>query len=149
MKILLATDGSEYSRQAIDKCAYFVAPEGKTEILIMSAAENVTPIAAEPFGVSNQYYAEVAADLRKQAKNNVDEAVELIRGKCQGQDVEITTEVFQGNVKEEIVEAAKRFGAELIVVGSHGYGFLSRVLLGSVSDFVVHHAPCSVLVVRS
>lgn len=148
MKIVVATDGSEYSRKAIEKCAYFVAPEGTTEILIISAAENVTPIAAEPFGVSNQYYAEVAADLRKQAANAVSDAEAMINEKCTGRDVKITTEVYQGNVKEEIVDAAKRFGADLIVVGSHGYGFLSRVLLGSVSDFVIHHAPCSVLVVR-
>lgn len=148
MKILVATDGSDYSRQAIEKCTYFVAPEGKTEIMIISAAENVTPIAAEPFGVSNQYYAEVAADLRKQAANAVTDAEKIIGEKCAGRDFTVTTEVYQGNVKEEIVEAAKRFGADLIVVGSHGYGFLSRMLLGSVSDFVIHHAPCSVLVVR-
>ncbi len=148
MKILVATDGSEYSRHAIEKCTYFVAPEGRTEIMIMSAAENVTPIAAEPFGVSNQYYAEVSEDLRKQAVNAVEEAEKIIGEKCAGRDYAIVTEVYQGNVKEEIIEAAKRFGADLIVVGSHGYGFLSRVLLGSVSDFVIHHAPCSVLVVR-
>ncbi|MBK7705480.1 MAG: universal stress protein [Acidobacteria bacterium] len=148
MKILVATDGSEYSRKAIEKCTYFVAPEGRTEIMIISAVENVTPIAAEPFGVSNQYYAEVAADLRKQAGNAVDDAKQLIAEKCSGRDYTIESEVYTGNVKEEIVEAAKRFGADLIVVGSHGYGFLSRVLLGSVSDFVIHHAPCSVLVVR-
>jgi nucleotide-binding universal stress UspA family protein len=149
MKILVATDGSEYSRSAIEKCTYFVAPTGRTEIMIISAAENVTPIAAEPFGVSNQYYAEVAADLRKQAKNAVDDARKTIEEKCAGRDFSIETEVYVGNVKEEIVECAKRFGADLIVVGSHGYGFLSRVLLGSVSDFVIHHSPCSVLVVRA
>ncbi|MCB1025610.1 MAG: universal stress protein [Acidobacteria bacterium] len=51
-------------------------------------------------------------------------------------------------VDNEIVEKAKRWNADLIIVGSHGRGFWGRVMLGSISDSLVHHAPCSVLVVR-
>jgi len=47
-----------------------------------------------------------------------------------------------------IIESATNWGADLIVVGSHGRGFWGRVMLGSVSDAILHHAPCSVLVVR-
>ena len=46
------------------------------------------------------------------------------------------------------VETAEEFGSDLIIVGSHGYSRWERLLLGSVSQSVVHHAPCSVLVVR-
>ncbi len=51
--------------------------------------------------------------------------------------------------KESIVEEAQKWSADLIVLGSHGYGFWERMLLGSVSNAVVHHAPCSVLIVRN
>jgi nucleotide-binding universal stress UspA family protein len=54
---------------------------------------------------------------------------------------------MNGPAAKEIIDKAERWRADLIVVGSHGYGFWGR-LLGSVSNYVVHNAPCSVLVVR-
>jgi nucleotide-binding universal stress UspA family protein len=47
-----------------------------------------------------------------------------------------------------ITEEAQKWEADLIIVGSHGQSFWSRALLGSVSNAVVNHAPCSVLVVK-
>ena len=60
----------------------------------------------------------------------------------------MTSEVLFGSPESRIVETAEEFGADLIIVGSHGYSRWERLLLGSVSQSVVHHAPCSVLVVR-
>ena len=61
----------------------------------------------------------------------------------------MTAEVLDGSPQRVLIEKAAEWGADLIVTGSHGYGFWSRALLGSVSNSVVHHAPCSVLVVRT
>ena len=55
----------------------------------------------------------------------------------------------EGHPAHEIVEAAKAWSADLVVVGSHGRGGLGRVLLGSVADAVMRHALCPVLVVRA
>jgi nucleotide-binding universal stress UspA family protein len=63
--------------------------------------------------------------------------------------IEIEKEILIGSAKKIIVKEAEDWEADLIVVGSHGYGFLGRALLGSVSDAVIHHAPCSVLVVKT
>jgi nucleotide-binding universal stress UspA family protein len=57
--------------------------------------------------------------------------------------------VWEGDPGEAIVSAAEAEGADLIVVGSHGRGPVGRFLVGSVSDFIVRHAGCAVLVVRS
>jgi nucleotide-binding universal stress UspA family protein len=57
--------------------------------------------------------------------------------------------IWEGDPAESIVEAALSERADVIVVGSHGRGALGRALIGSVSDQVVRHAPCPVLVVRS
>lgn len=148
MKILIATDGSEFSRQAVEECCKFISTKKHTDIKIISAVERVTPMAAEPFGASNEYYMQVESDLRKQAKEAVADAEKIVNDKLSDENVFISTEVFTGNVKQAIVDEAKKFEADLIVVGSHGYGFFERMLLGSVSSYVVHHAPCSVLVVR-
>lgn len=148
MKILIATDGSEFSRRAIEKCCEIIAPNEKTTIKILSGVQHIMPMSAEPFAVSADYYAQMEADLRKQSKTAVAEAEKTVRARMPAENISIETEVFTGGVKQGIIDEAKKFGADLIVVGSHGYGLLDRVLLGSISSFVVHHAPCSVLVVR-
>lgn len=147
MKILLATDGSQYSRKAVEKCFELLSSVKDKEIKILSVVEPLHSITAEPFGVSNEYYHKVEDDLKKQANNVIAETEQLISQK--EENVQIISQVLFGHVKQVIVEEAKDWGADLIVVGSHGYGFFGRVLLGSVSDFVLHHAPCSVLVVRT
>jgi nucleotide-binding universal stress UspA family protein len=65
-----------------------------------------------------------------------------------GHDLEISTMVVKGSPERELIDVATEWRADLIVVGSHGRGFWGRLTLGSVTDAVVHHAPCSVLVVR-
>jgi nucleotide-binding universal stress UspA family protein len=69
--------------------------------------------------------------------------------KAQAQGVAVTTHLKEGHAGNEIVKLAGELGADLIVLGSHGKSNLDRILLGSVSGFVVGHAPVSTLVVRS
>ena len=147
MKILIATDGSEFSRAAIEKCCHFISLGG-ARIKVISVAEVIMPIATDPFVVSADYMQEVRDALVKQTEESVEEAKELLREKFPDADVEITTEVVVGNPPRAIVEEAANWGADLIVVGSHGYGFWGRVVIGSVSQAVINHAPCSILVVR-
>ena len=149
MKILIATDGSEFSRRAVEKGCDMIAPSEKIIVKILSGVEHLIPMAAEPFAVSTEYHAQIEADLREQSKKAVAEAEKIVRAKLPAENLSVETQVFTGNVKQSIVDEAEKFGANLIVVGSHGYGFFDRMLLGSVSDYVVHHAPCSVLIVRS
>lgn len=148
MKILIATDGSDFSRRAVEKCGEMLAPGKKNTFKILSGVEHLKPMVAEPFAVSAEHYAQIEADLRKQSKEAVAEAEETLRAKMPAENIPIETEVFTGSVKRGIVAEAENWNADLIVMGSHGYGFFDRVLLGSISDFVVHHAPCSVMVVR-
>jgi nucleotide-binding universal stress UspA family protein len=60
----------------------------------------------------------------------------------------ISTEILNGVAKDVIVGEAERWGAELIVMGSHGYRGLKKLWFGSVSQAVALHAPCSVEIVR-
>jgi nucleotide-binding universal stress UspA family protein len=75
-------------------------------------------------------------------------ATELVaRGRSTGVSVDFL--VWEGDPGESIVEAANSEAADMIIVGSHGRSTVGRFLIGSVSDHVVRHAPCPVLVVRS
>jgi nucleotide-binding universal stress UspA family protein len=147
MKILIATDGSNASKSVIETASGVIRIPEQTSVKIISAVEPLAPITAVPFANSAEYYGEVETVLSQQSRDAIKRAeADLKRIFPQIRD--ISTEVLQGGAAQVITETAKDWGADLIIVGSHGYGFWSRALLGSVSNSVVHHAPCSVLVVR-
>jgi len=147
MKVLLATEGSEFSRAAIEKCCAMFDKSPNTEIEVVSAAEPMyVPI--EPFAVSAEYIQQADEAASETAKSAVSDAEQRIRERFPALSNGLTTKVLKGQPSRAIVEEAEEWKADLIVMGSHGYGFWNRTFLGSVSDSVVHHAPCSVLVVR-
>ncbi|HLM61015.1 MAG TPA: universal stress protein, partial [Pyrinomonadaceae bacterium] len=148
MKILIATDGSEFSRATIEECCRLAVRSEGTEIEIVSVYENVYPVAAEPFAVSAEYVQEMEDAARNQAHNFAAEAQKQIRECLPGLSAELTTKVVKGSPDQAVVEEAENWAADLLVVGSHGRGFWGRMFLGSVSQSVINHAPCSVLVVR-
>lgn len=147
MKILIAIDGSEYSKAAVEQyCQLMIKPEND-DVLVVSAYEDAYPITAEPFAISAEYYQKMDDAVSSMAATFVADAEKTIRDKFPGRDLSIETEILRGSPDQQIIEKAREWKADLIVVGSHGRGFWGR-LLGSVSNGVVHHAPCSVLVVR-
>ncbi len=105
---------------------------------------------SDPFiGASADYYDRVEQAGHNQAKEFVEQAAAQMRSLFPGVSLDLTTEVLDGSPQRVIVEKAESWGADLIVIGSHGRGFWNRALIGSVSSSVVRHAPCSVLVVRT
>jgi nucleotide-binding universal stress UspA family protein len=147
MKVLLPTEGSKFSMAAIKKfCTMFDESEN-TEIEIFAAAEPVYP-PMEPIGLSAEYIQALDEAAVKKADDVVSRAEAEVREEFPGLATALATKVVRGSPAQTIIEEAENWGADLIIMGSHGYGFWQRALLGSVSDAVVHHAPCSVLVVR-
>jgi nucleotide-binding universal stress UspA family protein len=147
MRIMIATDGSDYSKHAVSEaCRSVIRPED-AEVLIVSAYEEAYPITAEPFAISAEYYERLEKAVKDQSTNFVEAARDQINEAFPGHTFGVETEILAGAPAHQIVERATEWHADLIIVGSHGRGFWGR-LLGSVSDGVVHHAPCSVLVVR-
>lgn len=145
MKVLVATDGSEYSTYAVKEFCRLFPNRSNLQIKVVSAYEEQYVLAAEPFSVPAEYYQQMADAAKQQAGHFTAAAAEIIQG-CDG-DMDLTIKILRGPPEKEIVELAEEWGADLIVVGSHGRGFIGR-MIGSVSDSVVHHAPCSVLVIR-
>ena len=146
MKILIATDGSTHSKAMLEKVADKLFPP-KTKVHIVSAYERTPLITSlQPMGVSKEYYSEADQYALKVAENATENAAKILRKK--NPTFSITTTVIEGSPKSVILEEADAFGADLIVVGSHGYGAVERFLLGSVSQAVALHAKCSVEIVR-
>jgi nucleotide-binding universal stress UspA family protein len=146
MKILVATDGSEFGKAAVAQACSLAAGVEKTEIMVVSAYLIPGPYAVEPFIAAPIYTQELFDSIAGVAANIADSALSEIRARCPG--ISASAKTIMGRPAEAIIEEAASWKADLIVVGSHGHGFWARAWLGSVSASVVNHAPCSVLVVR-
>jgi nucleotide-binding universal stress UspA family protein len=146
MKILIGIDGSKQSVAAIEACGKFI--KSAEQIKLISVVEQNYMIGAEPFAVSAELYAQVEANERKLAAERVKNAENSLRKSFNDSETEIISEVLIGNPSQNIIETAETFNADLIIVGSRGCGFWERAMIGSVSDSVIHHAHCSVLVVK-
>jgi nucleotide-binding universal stress UspA family protein len=146
MKILLATDGSDCSKAAVNSVAERPWPEG-SEVKIVSTIDIPNVPTSEAWVLPDSYYTELDGVAKALAEAAVKDAAERIKaGKPPG--LEIITEIRNGHAKEVILDEAEKWGADLIVLGSHGYSGWQRFLLGSVSHAVATHAHCSVEIVR-
>lgn len=148
MKILIATDGSECSQKAVEKCCQIITHPEKAEIKIISVAEQATIMPAEPFIVSADYVQALDSLVHKQADVFLEKALKTLQNHFPNARINVATKILHGSPAQAVVSEAEEWAADLIVVGSHGYGFWERMMLGSVSQSVINHAPCSVLVVR-
>ena len=135
-KILIATDGSRYSRIAAEKAIDFAKSYGG-ELRVVSVVD-----------VPSEFYAE--------APNAVDEMISKAKGyvkdiRLQAETEGIKAESFvgEGEAYQIITDLAKKEDVNVIVMSSHGRTGLKRLLMGSVAEKVIGHAPCPVLVVRS
>jgi nucleotide-binding universal stress UspA family protein len=142
MRILLAVDGSAPSQDAIDEVARRPWPKPTTFRILsvmtpyVPGAAEFVPGAATPLGVLEDHVTEA----REMATRAGDRLRSL--------GVPIETVGRTGDPATTIVDEAREWKADLIVMGSHGRTGLAKLLLGSVAKAVVANAPCSVEVVR-
>ena len=135
-KVLVATDGSKFSAIAVNKAIDFAKAYGGS-LVVVSVVD-----------VPTEFYAEAPQavdDMIKKAKEYT-AAV-----KKQAESAGVTAESYIGEAEafEAIIKLAKDEGVNMIVVGSHGRTGLRRLLMGSVTEKVIGHATCPVLVVKS
>ena len=147
MKILLAIDGSPCSELAVAEVARRPWPDD-SQVRIVSVVEPPAPLVAEPHTRLTGYFEEVERLKRRRADELVARAAEALRAGDGTALTGVSTDVITGSPRRTIVEESEEWGADLIVLGSHGYHTWERMLLGSVSQSVAAHAQCSVEIVR-
>ena len=138
MKILLAIDDSKFSEAAAQAVIARHNVQG-LEVRVLHAAEAPTLLTAPEMA---QYIP--PSESPEEAKAIVEKAAGALRSA----GINMTTAIVQGEAKSIILDDAKAWGADLIVLGSHGRKGLERFLVGSVSEAVLRHAHCSVEIVR-
>ena len=144
MKILLATDGTNYADFAARTVASQFRAQG-VEVLVLQVVEPL--VFSTPPQMAPGYAPEMAARLQeqlKQAKESVARTAEVLRAA----GFKVDSRVVENEIRTGILDVATEWHADLIVIGSHGQKGLRKFLLGSVAEFVTRHARCSVLIVR-
>lgn len=139
-RILLATDGSPSGAKATREAIALARATGWPLTVATVWHVPVTGFAYEPLVA----VPEVADAVRARAQAALDETVAAVRAG----GLEPEALLVEGLPADEICRLAAKRDATLVVVGSHGWGRMQRLLFGSVSAAVLHHAPCPVLVVR-
>lgn len=142
MKVLVGIDDSSYSREAIRWIAGTSWPK-MTQFIVISAAAPVfigPGEAAAPGAI-----AQLIEEQEKFHRGLAEKAAAEIKKVGYGAE----GRVVRADPRTALEDEARREGADLIVVGSHGRSGLKKILLGSVATHIVTHAPCSVLVVKS
>jgi nucleotide-binding universal stress UspA family protein len=109
---------------------------------------NVVNVTLPPIVGEITYVGDDIEALRQETQKAGEQLVASVANSLDKSNVKIETAVREGDPASMIVEQAREWQADLIVVGSHGYTGLKRLVLGSVAQSVVSHAPCSVEVVR-
>lgn len=143
--ILIATDGSPLSDQAIDS-GFALAALCKANVLVVK----VVPLYARSFleGGDNTTL-EDAKRIEDQWAHSAQQSLDGIRATGEARGVAVTTRVFKSDlVAETLVDAAKEHGCDLIVMASHGRKGIKRLLLGSETQHVLTHSTVPVLVLR-
>jgi len=134
-QILVATDGSENSRYALDEAVELAAAAG-AKLTVVYVRHAPLPILGEPV-----YQRSLSAEI-----GHADETIAIAIGVAHTAGVEAEGEVLEGDPAKRIAELARLRDVDLIVVGSRGLGPFAGSLLGSVSHDVLHHADRPVLV---
>jgi nucleotide-binding universal stress UspA family protein len=143
MHVLIATDGSASSIDA-----------ARAASTLLRAADHVTLLSVltevpgdDAGGFEGSVYSPGEADAAWKAEL-AEAGAEIERTAAALTTAQIDKRIEMGDVAGTVCRIAAEIGADVIVVGSHGRGAIERLLLGSVSEQVVRHAPCPVLVVR-
>ena len=142
--IVIGTDGSETAGEAVRQATDLAKSLG-AHVHVVSAYE---PVGAARLREERQQVpddVEWMVNPREDVDAILREAADAIRE----QGIEVETHAREGEAADAILDIAEEQGADLIVVGNKGMTGAKRFLLGSVPNKVSHHAPCSVMIIRT
>ncbi len=143
-RILVPVDGSETANKAL-VAALQMARDANGQVHLVHVVEGLSPMAADPYGA---YSGEVIEVMRQSGSKILEDALVLAKAAGVSADTELFDN-FGDRLADVVADAATRFRADLVVVGTHGRRGMGRLLLGSGAEQIIRLSPVPVLVVRS
>ncbi|MEA5534625.1 universal stress protein [Crocosphaera sp. XPORK-15E] len=155
-KVLVAVDHVAVSTEVFGTALNLAKAQG-SELMIFTTISEQTPgtmdlpIYSEMAGYGAIYTQEMVELEEKLSQDNLEELQTWLKRLAQqgiSQGIKTKSDYAYGEPGQQICALAKKWDADLIIIGRRGRSGLSELLLGSVSNYVIHHAPCSILVVQ-
>ena len=135
-KILVPLDGSKYSEKALQRACELVEVFN-SKLILLYVVEKSTPVNL----LDRKEYMEL---IRKFGNKTLEKANHSVSKK----NISAKTLLKEGNIVSEIDKVVKNENCDLVIVGNKGLGAVGRFFLGSVSNKLAQHTPCSVLIVK-
>lgn len=145
MKIVLAYDGSRNAEAAVREVLGRAWPAGSEVRVVMAVPVTPLVLAGEGMAVYGPVWEQAHAAVRDQAHRQVREVLERFRARP---DLQTSFELRDEPASVALLDVVRRWGADLLVLGSQGTTALGRLFVGSVCHSMVAHAPCTVEIVR-
>ncbi|ONK68377.1 uncharacterized protein A4U43_C05F10790 [Asparagus officinalis] len=147
--MVVGIDDSEHSFYALQWALLHFFSGGGTaspfKLVVIHAKPSPASVVSLAGPVAVDVVPYVESDLKKIAGGVLQKAKDL----CAENSVsDVVLEAVEGDARNVLCEAVEKHQADMLVVGSHGYGAIKRAVLGSVSDYCAHHAHCSVMIVK-
>ncbi len=143
-KIILATDFSEASQNAV-RYAVWMAKSLQAELKLLHVFEPSGWVVPSPYYFTPGFEQWVDASLEKTRQKGKESLEEL----AESLDMQVETIFAEGGTGKEIVRIATEHRVDLLILGTHGYTGWNHLTIGSIAEFVVRHAACPVLTVKS
>lgn len=142
--VVIAIDGSEQSEKAFDFYASHLHHQGN-QLLLVHSAEPPMMSTSQAVMLSQSVWDQMLESEKEKVKGLEEKYADKMRSK--GLTGKIKA-IFSSKPGEVIIDVAKEEKASMIVMGTRGLGTLRRTIMGSVSDYVVHHSHCPVVIYR-
>jgi nucleotide-binding universal stress UspA family protein len=146
-QVLVGVDGSDRSDQSIQWLRQFPLPGG-CQVQIVTVLPSVEEVARAnlllPFGQSYRS----AHSLAERQEHQIEKHLDTLADRLTDSGKQAAAEIRDGDPALELIQGAEENQADLVVVGSHGHSAVERFFMGSVSEKVLRHAPCSVMIVK-
>ncbi|PIN06637.1 hypothetical protein CDL12_20806 [Handroanthus impetiginosus] len=151
-RVVVAVDESEESMYALSWCLnnLFSENHNPDSTLILLYVKPPVP-AYSSLDVTGYLFAgDVIASMEKYSRDLANSVMRRAEGVCRNFNnrVKVEKKVGSGDAKDVICMAVDKLGADILVMGSHDYGFFKRALLGSVSNYCAKHVKCPMVVVK-
>jgi nucleotide-binding universal stress UspA family protein len=146
-RIILGVDGSKVSKKAAKK-AFFLAKETGIDVTVIHVIHVPVPtvpparLAMGSVRTTYSYYPELKKTMKEQGESILNEIKEI----AMSMQTNVKTKIVEGTPDDEIIKFANK--NDLIIMGSKGHSTLDRILVGSVSEKVLHHSNAAVMIVR-